>query len=273
VDATILFLGMNMFSRSAVGDGLLSFSDCLCGGSRLLKISFGAGSDPARAQGLNRLGAIDEVIVETGSRCDRAAYFGFMTSSPEERMEDAQAALEKSNRAENCYAVAEGTHTAGDCQTRQARLFLPAALDWRQGSSLSGQIRARFSAAPALQAKALHSSGDTAAPTFLYAILQALRNPAPRITSAYVYNARRYRLQLDRTRDTEMGAYLASKMLVADRQRVSRYKGAILRDDGSTVTLFQMWAEDGALWPLRVEYKAKSFLKLVLEATASSGLA
>jgi hypothetical protein len=61
-DAAILFLGMTVYRRSAVGDGEASVEDSGEGQSLRRTLFFAAGSDPKRARGLSRLGWMREKL-------------------------------------------------------------------------------------------------------------------------------------------------------------------------------------------------------------------
>ena len=94
-DAAVMFLGMTILRRENVGGGSIQLEEANSEKSRRKGIIFRAGSLPERARGLNRLGYIQEVCIEENALLREAAYFGFMTSSPEESFADAKNALEK----------------------------------------------------------------------------------------------------------------------------------------------------------------------------------
>jgi hypothetical protein len=72
IDATIVVFGIPVYTRTGVGGGFARVEER--DGER--RLQFAAGSWPAQARGLNRLGFVEERASETGS-----SYFGFMTAS------------------------------------------------------------------------------------------------------------------------------------------------------------------------------------------------
>src|SRR5271165_3771710 len=93
-DAVVSLFSVTIFSRTGVGSGYASFRRGRRDGAVVTISRFGGGSFPARAHNLNRFGVIEEVVVEKESRPVEAAYFGFMTSSPEEGIGDARKSLD-----------------------------------------------------------------------------------------------------------------------------------------------------------------------------------
>jgi len=81
-DAAIMFLGMTVYRRSAVGDGEASIEDTGAGPSLRRTLSFTAGSDPKRARGLSRLGWMRETVWGPETGPSRIGYSGVLSSSP-----------------------------------------------------------------------------------------------------------------------------------------------------------------------------------------------
>jgi hypothetical protein len=102
--------------------------------------------------------------------------------------------------------------------------------------------------------------------TFLQALADLLQDPA-RDYSRYVYNARAYGLWLRRSPDPKATAYFRGRHLMASDATVVRAEGRLRRDTGGKETNFQIWFEQTARpIPLRIEYQAKPYLRLVFEA-------
>ncbi len=89
-DAVILLLSMPLFRRAAVGSGLAFFEETLHGRTRRLALLFSGGSFPERTRGLNKVGSIREIVLERDGIPRDAAYFGVMTSSTEESLDQAR---------------------------------------------------------------------------------------------------------------------------------------------------------------------------------------
>ena len=95
-DAVILLLGIPIFRRAGVGGGQASLEETGEGAALRRTLFFAAGSDPKRAHGLSRLGWIREVVLGPASTPSEAAYFGVLTSSPEESLEHARISVDAS---------------------------------------------------------------------------------------------------------------------------------------------------------------------------------
>src|SRR5579862_9050068 len=105
-NATVTLLGCPIVSKSGVGSGyiLIDESD----GSTTIEL--GAGSHPESARGLNRLGLIQESVVESApGEVSECSYFAFMTASKEKSLDDARKALNS-----NSGAGRSGDGTSGE---------------------------------------------------------------------------------------------------------------------------------------------------------------
>ena len=112
-DAAILFLGMTVFRRSAVGDGEASVKDSGEGQSLRRELFFAAGSDPKRARGLSRLGWMRETVWGPEAAPARIGYSGVLSSSPEESLEHArQSVATAPNSGRVTFAAVMGNNIA-----------------------------------------------------------------------------------------------------------------------------------------------------------------
>lgn len=253
-EASVRLLGLTVFSRAGVGSGFAAAHD----GSEGSLLRFGAGSFPERARGLNRLGYIEE-----WSGGGAGAYFGFMTSSPEESVAQARRALEGPGDPVHQFAVAEGWVGPRTAAGAVARCALPAHVSWKDAPRLLPELRERFRR-EAGAAREVESG--SAAHTLLHLLRDAFRSRAPRLEAGYIYNAIRYRLRLEQELDPAMGRRLAARRLCADPARLVRADGEIRRGGASGVTRFSFWAEpERSLLPVRIELQARSYLKLAFE--------
>jgi hypothetical protein len=105
------------------------------------------------------------------------------------------------------------------------------------------------------------------AQTFLQSLAALLQNPGPSETRC-IYNGRLYRLSLHKTPDPKAAAYFRERRLIAQNARVIRAEGKLRREAGGKETSFRVWIEEAAArpLPLRIEYQAKSYLRLMFEA-------
>lgn len=263
-DAVITVLGVSLFSRAGVGAGFVTLQETASPDRRATLLQFGAGSIPARARGLNRLGFLEEAMVETPESF-QAAYFGFMTSSPEESFADARKAVDAPDAAgDPQYAVAEGSLSRTRMWSSVARLSAPASYGWGDCAPLIRKVRGAFRAARTDRRELPLPEPNT----FLRSLLAAIRGPRREFACTYVYNAAQYRLQTRKTADPGAGRKLAARGLAQDAERVSAIRGEVRKLGTSRSTHFQLWVEDkpgGSSLPLRIELQARSYLKLGFE--------
>ncbi len=171
-DAVVTVFSVPVFSRAGVGSGVASFGEAMDGGRRIVSVSFAGGSFPEHAHKINRLGYIQELVVENQNEPQEAAYFGFMTASPEESVAEAKKALASSG-ASVPYAAVEGVTSRGQHRNSKTRIFLPARYTFADWRALRDRIRAAFYSSDP-------STTEIAAParTLLYSVAQAIRRPA-----------------------------------------------------------------------------------------------
>src|SRR5262249_45619424 len=96
IHASVIFFGITVAKRSDVGSGFASVETGSSEGGTVEALQFGAGSDPARARGLNRFGLMQEAVLTASRGIAASVYAGFMTSSPEDTPESAKSALNRS---------------------------------------------------------------------------------------------------------------------------------------------------------------------------------
>jgi len=267
--ATIALFSIPIVSRDGVGSGFILIEEA----ADKVAIQFGAGSYPECAQGLNRLGSIQEMLVEKHpGELDECTYFAFMTTSAEKNIEQAQRALEASG-ATVPYAVAEGTGRNGSFVSKLDRISLASRFTWRDYPRLTDQVRATVAVPNTSQHPASKSTeirladGEAAPATFLYAVRTALMNASARTSLLLTYNAKEFLLRTVKEPDPSMGAHFAERNLVSDAGRVILLKAHLTDGTSGVVTPFKVWFESGRehLPPLRFEYQAKSFLRLAFE--------
>jgi hypothetical protein len=96
-----------------------------------------------------------------------------------------------------------------------------------------------------------------------------LRAPSP-TGAQFVYGARLYHLELQKSADAKAARYFREHGLISASGNVVRVTGQLRREDADKETKFRLWMEEGAAQPLplRIEYQAKSYLRLIFEAEA-----
>lgn len=249
-DATVLFLGMTILRRKNVGGGSIHFEEAQSDTAKRFAITFKAGSLRERAGGLNRLGYIQEVCVESKSTLREAAYFGIMTSSPEESFADAKGALEKESKDGVRYTAIDGVNSAGRARSASHRWIFPPEYDWSRCDAIVSIARERTkSAEPNWRQIEANASGTPH--TFLYIVLRALRDPAKRSEFEYVFGPERFRLTTEKSLETK---------------DTTRLKGEILNQATGKKTNFNVYFHPGATLPARIEFQPRSYLRLSFEA-------
>jgi hypothetical protein len=249
-DAAVMFLGLTVVRRQNVGGGSVQFEELHADNAKRTGITFKAGSLPSRARGLNRLGYIQEVCVEENSHLREAAYFGFMTSSPEESFADAKSALEKQGEEGLKYTAINGAVNAGAARSASHHWIFPSEYDWSKCDSLVETARQKTGSADPQWKRLNWGAGATPA-TFLNAVLQAARAASPRSETVYIFGEKRYKLVTDKARESN---------------GVTRLNGEILNESTGKKTNFSVWFESASELPLRIEFQARSYLKLTFEA-------
>jgi len=263
--AQILLLGLPLVRWPNVGGGSAAWRESPAANrGRLRFLEFAGFSSPERAAGLNRLGFIQELSRVGADGALEAIYFGLMTASPEETAEEARKALHSTAKAAT-YTAIDGRLAQGTVETVIAHFMAPAR--WSMGNRTELMERARMAVAAA---KPRPPEGDTrgaAMRPFLHALAGALAEPGP-VDAAFSYAGRRYRLGLDKSEDAKATASYRKGGLIPSNGSVLRVAGKLRREAGGKETEFRLWVENGSAHPLplRIEYQAKAYLRLVFEA-------
>jgi hypothetical protein len=261
-DAQVLLFGLTLLRREDVGGGSVLWREYDAGGAARL-LEFNGFSTPARAAGLNRLGFIREMARISGSEIPECSYFGLITASPEESAEEARKSL-NSGAKEQVYTAIEARIAPGETETAIAHFSAPAALSGANREELVA--RARRALASVAEVRTAGPASETAH-SFLLELARLLMRP-DRNEGRYIYSGRPYRLHLIRSVDAKATAYFRERRLIASPAEVIRVTGRLRREAGGKETEFRLWIPSRAEQPLplRIEYQAKSYLRLVFEA-------
>jgi len=263
-DAQVLLFGLPLFRREGVGGGSVVWREFDGGGAARL-LEFNGFSLPERAAGLNRLGFIREMARTSGKSGLESIYFGLMTASPEESAEQARKALH-SGAKEQAYTAIEGRIAAGEIATAIAHFAAPAAV--RAENRLELVERARRALASAEEVDTAGPASETPH-SFLQELAELLMRPDG-AEGRFIYSGRPYRIHLARSVDGKATEYFRERRLIAGRAQVVRVGGRLRREAGGKETEFRLWipSEGKRPLPLRIEYQAKSYLRLIFEAAA-----
>jgi hypothetical protein len=264
-DAQIIVLGVPLLHRRGVGGGSALWREFILPQGRMLRfLEFTGFSVPERASGLNRIGFLREMARLGDSAAAECIYFGLMTSSPEETAEEARKAIE-SHAAEAVYSAIEGRVAAGSVENTLAHFRAPAKWTIRNQDELIEEARTALAATPKTPLEA--NSREAGEATFLESLARLLRDSEEE--TSYIYNGRRYHLSLRRSADPKATAQFRERGIIGETSQVLRASGQARRESGGKENYFRLWFEPGTEMPipLRIEYKAKSYLHLLFEAT------
>ncbi len=245
VNVTVTALGIPFFRRSEVGGGYASVETGAAGGARGTALQFAAGSWPARAAGLNRFGMFREVRVEGPAGGLGTAFAGFITTSKEESLREAQGAL-KANVDGTPVAVAWGGSGDGAAWFHVKNVDVPLSSNWADADNMLAGLLRENESAPLKTVSAETTS------TFLAVIHRAALTKGP-LRSPFLHNGKRYELHTSWDAPGEL-------------------EGRIHNADGVKTAEFRNYyqAGDRSGLPVRIEYHARSFLRLTFEVDASS---
>lgn len=260
VDATVTFLGIPIFSRSDVGSCDIAVERR----ENTVVLRFQAGSTPSRTRGLNRLGYIQEVVTEKGAEAAESTYFGFMTASGEESLDQAKAALGGNGKDAVVYTAVEGSATTRSTSYNLFSMKLPPSYDFTKCEEVVKRVRESIGRKEIPATRQETASAETAR-TFLYAVRLAMVNGQSKTSVPFLYNGKRYKLDSESVEDRKMAQQFASRKLTGSPDRVLRLNGAIQNVATRDKTTFRLWYEQGSETPIRFEYKAKSYLNLAFE--------
>jgi hypothetical protein len=265
-DAQVILLGVPLLHRTRVGGGNAVWRESTAPEGGLLRfLEFTGFSLPERAAGLNRMGFIRELSRFADNSPTESIYFGLMTSSPEESAEDARRALTV-HATEIAYSAIEGRIGVDAVETSGAHFMAPARWSVENRGELVDRARSALAAASRSAAgDGVHGIGS---PPFLQSLAEVLRDPLV-METRYTYSSRIYHMWVSRTPDPKVAAYFRGHGLIGEDRDVIRIAGRIRRETGGRETNFRLWFEPGEMpLPLRIEYQAKSYLRLVFEAVA-----
>ena len=266
-DAVIVLLSVPIFRRAGVGSGFASLAQSTHEDERYYALRFAGASRPERAAGLDRVGAIREVVREQGDTLREAAYFGVLTSSPEETLEEGRRSIGKIANKWNEYTAIDGQSRCGLTRSAVAHFRLPAA--GAPNLRVVAEARANFQTRrpPWRENQWSGERERQAPPTFLYALMQAIRRPQRTTESWYVYSERSYRLRLEKELDRQQGQRFAELGLTSRPDQVIEVRGRTREERSGRQSTFRLWIEDGRAnaLPLRIEFQPRSYLRLSFE--------
>jgi hypothetical protein len=269
--ATVTLFSIPIVTKGSVGSGYAVIERAQTHSGSTLAIQFGAGSAPEHARGLNRLGYIEEAIIEESGNPVECAWIAFMTTSQEKNLDQAKQALHDSGPSVP-YTASQGCGVNGDFRFHVQRLEFPSRFTWRDAGRLIGAAKDSMAseAADMTHAASTPATGEPQPATFLYCVHRAMLDSRPHTSSSLVFNGKAFQLDTQKETDEASTAYFAGKNLLQSGGSVVRLNATITEKRTREKTPFRVWYESGQghLPPLRFEYQAKSFLRLTFEADA-----
>jgi hypothetical protein len=218
-------------------------------------LQFAGGSWPQKAHGVNRLGFIQETVTEkSGGEPLDARYFGFMTSSAEKSLDQAKQSFAESGPKPVPYTATRGAAKSGKFPSLIYRMMLPSSMTWADCPTLIREVR---QAVDRMEGTAQESVNSKSPKTFLNSLKQALLNPAEKTEGSLVYNGKLFTLTTEKQ---------------PEANQITRLSGTLHETGTGQRSQFRLWYEkEGASFlPVRIEYRAKPFLKLVFEYDPSA---
>jgi hypothetical protein len=252
-DATITVFGVTIFRRAGVGGAQASMEETGEDGTLRRTLFFAAGSDPRHAHGLNRLGWIREVVLGPAATPTESDYFGLLTSSPEESLERARNAVVDPPSGRSIFSAVSGRNTAGHSRSAVTHFDFPASAIWSD-HALIEQAQSTFRENVVWRETSWPKSPNQVPPTFLLLLATLLKQRAHHAAGRYVYNEQEYLLELDTQQP--------------GRDRLLPVHGKIRNQRTGFETLFRIWLEEASdsIVPVRIEFQARSYLRLTFEA-------
>jgi hypothetical protein len=270
--AYIHLFALPIFSRQDVGGGYAVVEHGMVGEQAMVGLQFAGGSSGERAHGLNRVGLIQEAVIEQHGSCTEAAYFGFMVSSSEKSLDQGRKSLQTNTQGSIPYTAATGSGRVGRFRCAVSHLAVPAQFNWKNFAELTREMRTLIGTATDTTNFDVSLGSGTAHPdTFLYSVRKAVLSPQPKMSNSIVYNGKRYLLTTEKQADRRFGLQLQARGVTHKADSIWRLNGTTTEAQTRQATTFEIWYEQGdrSGLPVRIEFYPKSFLKLVFEQTTS----
>lgn len=257
---------MTIFSRSGVGFGFAQADEGSAGNLHHdISLRFLSGSTPERSAGLNRFGFIQE-NVDQDPASSAADYFGLMTASAEESLEDAKTALRSKKSGDVPFVAARAFVNEGKMSYSVRHLLLPSSYRGSNADQVLQQVQAEFAKPQSPQVEKTELFNGRPAGTFLNSLRQAILAETPSFQRRIVFNGKTFQFLAEKRPDRHIGGDLQKAGLTTSPGAIVQLSGTLRNEKTNEVTNFRLWFEKGANFlPLRFEFKAKPYLRLVFD--------
>jgi hypothetical protein len=264
--AYITLLSVTIFSRSGVGFGFAGADSRTHGAQRSLNLRFLSGSIPERAHGLNRFGFIQESVKQENGMTVAADYFGLMTASAEESLSDAKAALDSKTGERTAFVAVRGTVGQEKTVYSVRNVLLPSSYGGSTADQLLERVEAELSP-PLAQVENNESANGHATGTFLNSLREAILSAESTYRNRIGFNGKTFEFHASKRLDARTGSALRHAGLTTLPDAIVELTGVLRNEKTNEATTFHLWFEQGAanFLPLRFEFKAKSYLRLVFD--------
>jgi len=196
-----------------------------------------------------------EVVAGPASTPSEAAYFGVLTSSPEESLEHARKSVAAPPSGRSLFSAVSGRNTAGHSRSAVTQFDFDAGALWSD-RGLIDHAQSTFRGDVAWRETSWPNSPNQAPPTFLLQLATLLKQRTRHAVGRYVYNEQEYLLELEAPQTS------------SGRDRLLPVRGMIRNLRTGHETLFRLWLEEASdsIVPVRFEFQPRSFLRLTFEA-------
>ncbi len=268
-DAVVMLFSVPIFSKAGVGSGFAFAEDVDASGPRARRVGFGGGSWPDKAHGLNRLGYIHETVVEAAGQLAESSYFGFMSTSQEERLDEARNVL-KSGQQPALFSAIRGESRRGAYSARFTRFVSKDAVSWRLWKNVASAAERSFDGecVSSREERGTPGASDRILTTLLYALLKVRENGFQPSRTVFIYGGVQRSLETACSPDPRLGEKLCQRGVVTRAESVVHMVGTTRNLQTGARTRFSVWwdRDSQSVLPVRIELEPKSFLRLAFEA-------
>lgn len=217
VRATVMVGSIPIFTKTHVGGALLTVEESSAVECQAIALQFGAGTWPERLKGFNGFGVTHETVRIEHGRLTESSYYGFMTTSGEANLSQAEEAF-RNTLSSIPLTVGYGQSTAAGCSSTIQHQAVPPTFSWSDCAKLMCELREqkpRFSEPP------LGPRQPSLLPTFLYAVRQAILSGVPNGSIRYTYDGQTYTLPTERRPDNNPGETVITAWICHEQSDLS----------------------------------------------------
>jgi hypothetical protein len=198
---------------------------------------------------------MQEVVLGPASAPSEAAYFGVLTSSPEESLEHARKSVASSPSGSSTFSAVNGRNTPGHTRSSVTHFEYSDSALWSD-RGLIEKAHSTFDAKVDWRETHWPNSPNQAPATFLLELATLLKQRARRAEGRYVYNEQEYVLRLE------------APPTGRNHERLVLVRGITRNLGTGHETPFRLWLEDAgeSVVPVRIEFQPRSFLRLTFES-------